>query len=265
MDLKKLELNSILSPSSFALSLPPLSLSLSLCLPFTLSFSLQLGKKITRLICGNVQHNPTFDCCSKVLVGVSLLSTESNTSKPGGSGIDVSRVNAVQENQKDLPDKTNGSGDMFIGIATSEAEVDLSIQCRDITLNFITTLFKLWRRRSSSPGVHLFFMYCNICFISNQVEVRTWKWSGNMWLTQRTEIDVLRATFTNVITHKGRIIKTRIIHSKSAISYDREKWGEHLPKGCLFRFFVVVCLYKFIGITNFWLYLICWLLNLGLD
>ena len=64
-----------------------------------------------------------------VLVGVSLLSTESNTSISGGSGIDVSRVNAVQGNQKDLPDKTNGSGDMLIGLATPEAEVDLFIQC----------------------------------------------------------------------------------------------------------------------------------------
>ena len=60
-----------------------------------------LMSTVTCMICGNVQHNPTFDCCSMVLVGVSLLSTESNTSIPGGSGIDVSRVNAVQGNQKD--------------------------------------------------------------------------------------------------------------------------------------------------------------------
>ena len=112
----------------------------------------------------------TFDCCSIVLVGVSLLSTESNTSIPGGSGIDVSRVNAVQGNQKDLPDKTNGSGDMLIGLATPEAEDDLFIQCRDITLNFITTLFELWRCRSSSPGVHLFL--CTVTYVLFQIR---WK------------------------------------------------------------------------------------------
>ena len=93
-----------------------------------------LMSTITRKICGNVQHNPTFDCCSIVVVVVSLLSTESNTSIPSGSGIDVSRVNAVQGNPKDLPDKTNGSGDMLIGLATPEAEVDLFIQCRELLL-----------------------------------------------------------------------------------------------------------------------------------
>ena len=66
-----------------------------------------LMSTITCMICGNVQHNPTFDCCSMVLVGFSLLSTESNTSIPAGPGIDVARVNAVQGNQKDLPDKKN--------------------------------------------------------------------------------------------------------------------------------------------------------------
>ena len=125
---------------------------------------------ITCMICGNVQHNPTFDCCSMVLVGFSLLSTESNTSIPGGSGIDDSRVNAVQGNQKDHPDKTNGSGDMLIGLATPEAEVDLFIQCRDITLNFITTLFELWRCRSSSPGVPLFL--CTVTYVLFQIR---WK------------------------------------------------------------------------------------------
>ena len=52
--------------------------------------------------------------------------------------------------------KINGSGDMLIGLAIPEAVVDLFIQCRDITLNIITTVL--------SCGDAALRLQASICF-----------------------------------------------------------------------------------------------------